>query len=199
MGTGLATVNNLAQVGESLGYTSFETSTLISLWSIWNFMGRFSAGYVSDHFLYKKKWARPVFIAITLALMSVGLCVIASGLPGALYVGFILVGVFYGSQWSLTPTIVSEVFGVLHFGTIFNTITIAGPIGSYVISVRVIGYIYDREAARGGDCTGTHCFRLSFLIMAFSTFLGFMIAMVLFLRTRRFSEQIVFRRDGGCS
>ncbi|KAJ0755046.1 putative major facilitator superfamily, MFS transporter superfamily [Helianthus annuus] len=201
MGTGLATVNNLAQVGESLGYTSFETSTLVSLWSIWNFMGRFGAGYVSDHFLHKKKWARPVFIAITLALMSVGHCVIASGMPGALYVGSVLVGVFYGSQWSLMPTIASEVFGVLHFGTIFNTITIAGPIGSYVMSVRVIGSIYDREAARGGTeyCTGTHCFRVSFLIMAFSAFVGFMIAMGLFIRTRRLYERIVLRRDGRCS
>ncbi|XP_076943233.1 protein NUCLEAR FUSION DEFECTIVE 4-like [Bidens hawaiensis] len=198
MGTGLATVNNLAQVGESLGYTSFETSTLVSLWSIWNFVGRFGGGYVSDYFLNNKKWARPVFIAITLALMSVGHCVIGSGLPGALYVGSVLVGVCYGSQWSLMPTIASEVFGVLHFGTIFNTITIAGPIGSYVISVRVIGYIYDREAARGGTeyCSGTHCFRLSFVIMAFSTFLGFMVAMGLFFRTRRFYEQVVLRRDG---
>lgn len=203
MGTGLATANNLAQVGESLGYTSFETSTLVSLWSIWNFVGRFGSGYVSDYFVYEKKWARPVFIAITLALMSVGHCVIASGFPGALYVGSVLVGVFYGSQWSLMPTIASEVFGVFHFGTIFNTITIAGPIGSYVVSVRVIGYIYDREAAQGGTdtdyCTGTHCFRLSFLIMAFSTFLGFMVAMGLFIRTRRFYERIVLKRDGGCS
>ncbi|XP_071711201.1 protein NUCLEAR FUSION DEFECTIVE 4-like [Rutidosis leptorrhynchoides] len=197
MGTGLATVNNLAQVGESYGYTSFETSTLVSLWSIWNFVGRFGAGYVSDHFLYTKKWARPVFIAITLGLMSVGHCVIASGFRGALYVGSVLVGVFYGSQWSLMPTIASEIFGVLHFGTIFNTITIAGPIGSYVISVKVIGNLYDREAAReGGEyCSGTHCFRLSFVIMAFVTFLGFVIAMGLFLKTRRFYEQNVLRRD----
>lgn len=69
-------------------------------------------GYVSDHILYSKKWARPVFVAITLGLMSVGHCVIASGLPGALYVGSVLLGIFYGSQWSLMPTIVSEIFGV---------------------------------------------------------------------------------------
>lgn len=201
MGTGLATINNLAQVGESLGYTSFETSTLVSLWSIWNFVGRFGGGYVSDHILYTKKLARPLFIAITLALMSVGHCVIASGLPRALYVGSILVGVFYGSQWSLMPTIVSEIFGVTHFGTIFNTITIAGPIGSYAISVRVIGYLYDKEMAQEGTeyCTGTHCFRLSFLIMAFTTVIGFVIAMGLFFRTRRLYEQIVVKRDEGSS
>ncbi|KAJ9567163.1 hypothetical protein OSB04_003129 [Centaurea solstitialis] len=201
MGTGLATVNNLAQVGESLGYTTHETSTLVSLWSIWNFFGRFGGGYVSDYVLYTRKWARSGFIAITLALMSIGHCMIASGFPKALYVGSVLVGVFYGSQWSLMPTIASEVFGVSHFGTIFNTITIAGPIGSYVISVRVIGYLYDREAGRGGSegCIGTHCFRLSFLIMGFTTLLGSGVAVGLFFRTRRLYEQIVLRRDRGYS
>ncbi|KAL4584003.1 hypothetical protein LXL04_008591 [Taraxacum kok-saghyz] len=197
MGTGLATVNNLAQVGESLGYTTHETTTLASLWSIWNFVGRFGAGYVSDHFLYTKKWARSVFIAITLGVMSIGHLVIASGFPGALYVGFVLVGVFYGSQWSLMPTIASEVFGVSHFGTIFNTITISGPIGSYFISVRVIGYLYDREVSREVTeyCSGTHCFRLSFIIMAIVTFLGSVVGMFLFFRTRGLYEQIVIRRE----
>ncbi|GJT51975.1 nuclear fusion defective 4-like protein [Tanacetum coccineum] len=199
MGTGLATINNLAQVGESLGYTTFETSTLVSLWSVWNFVGRFGAGYVSDYILYTHKWARPVFIAITLGLMSIGHCVIASGLPGALYVGSVLLGIFYGSQWSLMPTIASEIFGVSHFGTIFNAITIAGPVGSYFFSVRVIGYLYDREVARGGTeyCIGKHCFRSSFLIMAFTTFVGFAIGLWLFVRTRRFYEQIVLKRDRG--
>lgn len=38
MGSGLATVNNISQIGESLGYSSLEATTLISLWSIWNFL-----------------------------------------------------------------------------------------------------------------------------------------------------------------
>ncbi|CAB4311312.1 unnamed protein product [Prunus armeniaca] len=75
--------------------------------------------------------------------------------------------------WSLMPTITSEIFGLLHMGTIFNAITIAAPVGSYIFSVRVIGYIYDKEASTAWNtCTGTHCFRLSFLIMACATFLG---------------------------
>ncbi|RZC17023.1 hypothetical protein D0Y65_010051 [Glycine soja] len=59
MGSGLATVNNLGQIGESLGYTSHETGSLVSLWSIWNFLGRFGAGYVSDYYLHTRGWARP--------------------------------------------------------------------------------------------------------------------------------------------
>lgn len=196
MGSGLATVNNISQIGGSLGYTSFETNTLVSLWSIWNFFGRFGAGYISDYFLHLKGWERPLFMVITLATMSIGHVVIAFGLPGALYAGSVLVGVSYGSQWSLMPTIASEIFGVGHMGTIFNTITIASPIGSYILSVRVIGYIYDKEAsARGGKtCMGTYCFKLSFLIMASASLFGSLAALVLFFRTRSFYNQIVLRR-----
>ncbi|KAK9278314.1 hypothetical protein L1049_027879 [Liquidambar formosana] len=195
MGSGLATVNNMSQIGESFGYKSYETSTLVSLWSIWNFLGRFGAGYVSDYFLHEKGWSRPLFMAITLATMSIGHVVIASGLPGALYAGSVLVGVCYGSQWSLMPTITSEIFGVRHMGTIFNTITMASPLGSYIFSVRVVGYIYDKEASsEGGTCFGTHCFFLSFLIMASATLLGFLSALGLFFRTRSFYNQVVLRR-----
>lgn len=134
-------------------------------------------------------------MVITLAIMSLGHLVIASGLPGALYAGSVLVGVCYGSQWSLMPTITSEIFGVVHMGTIFNTITIASPVGSYIFSVRVVGYIYDKEAsAAGKTCTGTQCFMLSFLIMASATLLGSLAALGLYFRTKSFYNQVILRR-----
>ncbi|KAK9119483.1 hypothetical protein Scep_017576 [Stephania cephalantha] len=194
MGSGLATVNNISQIGESLGYTTMETSTLVSLYSIWNFLGRFGAGYISDYFLHLRGLARPIFMVITLATMSIGHLVIASGLQGALYAGPILVGVCYGSQWSLMPTVTSEIFGVRHMGTIFNTIAIASPVGSYILSVRVVGYIYDKESASGHGCVGNHCFMLSFVIMACVSLLGSCIALGLFFRTRRFYKQVIFER-----
>lgn len=144
MGSGLATVNNLSQVGGSLVYKSHEISTMISLWSIWNFLGRFGAGYISDVLLRAQGWACPLLMALMLLVLSISHLVIGSGLPGSLYGGSVVVGISYGSQWSLMPTIMSEIFGMRHMGTIFNTITTANPIGSYIFSVRVIGYIYDR-------------------------------------------------------
>ncbi|KAL0364638.1 UNVERIFIED_CONTAM: hypothetical protein Sangu_0561400 [Sesamum angustifolium] len=195
MGSGLATVNNMSQIGESLGYTTLEINTLVSLWSIWNFLGRFGAGYISDYFLHVKSCPRPLFIVMTLAAMSIGHAMIAFGFPGALYAGSILVGVCYGSQWSLMPTIASEIFGKAHLGTIFNTITIAGPVGSYILSVKVVGYIYDKEASEhGGTCIGTRCFMLAFIIMASVTVSGFLVALGLFLKTRNFYKHVVLRR-----
>ncbi|WCJ29052.1 Major facilitator superfamily protein [Euphorbia peplus] len=195
LGSGLATINNISQVGESLGYTTIERNSLVSLLSIWNFLGRFGAGFVSDIFLHRRGWARPLFMAITQALLATGHIVIASGFSKNLYLGSILIGIAYGSQWSLMPTITSELFGVGHMGTIFNTIAIASPLGSYIFSVRVIGYIYDK-AASGEDnmCFGNQCFMLSFLIMGAVAFFGALVALVIFFRTRRFYQQIVLKR-----
>nr|XP_027122375.1 protein NUCLEAR FUSION DEFECTIVE 4-like [Coffea arabica] len=194
MGSGLATINNISQIGQSLGYSTVERSTLVSLWSIWNFLGRFGAGYASDIFLHRRGWARPLLMALTLAAMTAGHVVIASGFSGNLFIGSVLVGVCYGSQWSLMPTITSEIFGVRHLGTIFNTIAVASPIGSYVLSVRVIGYIYDRHATgEENTCYGKYCFMSSFFILASVTVLGFLVALALFFRTRRFYSQLLVR------
>lgn len=199
MGSGLATVNNITQIGESLGYSTISTNTLISLWSIWNFLGRFGAGYVSDYFLHSIGLSRPLFIVITLAVMSIGHAVIATAIPGALYIGSVLVGICYGSQWSLMPTIAAEVFGSAHMGPIFNTITAANPVGTYILSVRVVGYIYDKNASSKSSgslntCTGTHCFMLSFLIMALTTLFGSVIALILFFRTRNLYNNVILVR-----
>ncbi|CAL5362122.1 unnamed protein product [Camellia sinensis] len=196
MGSGLATINNMSQIGESLGYTTVELNTLVSLWSIWNFLGRFGAGYVSDVFLHTRGWARPLFMVLTLATMAVGHVIIASGFPGNLFVGSVLVGVCYGSQWSLMPTITSEIYGVVHMGTIFNTIAVSSPVGSSILSVLVIGYIYDTEASgEGNSCYGTQCFMFSFFILACVSLFGFFVALILFFRTRRFYMQILLRRN----
>ncbi|KAL9239547.1 hypothetical protein vseg_013857 [Gypsophila vaccaria] len=194
MGSGLATVNNLSQIGQSLGYATSKVNSLVSLWSIWNFLGRFGAGFVSDILLRQRGWPRPALMAITLATMSAGHVIIASGFPGNLYIGTVLVGICYGSQWSLMPTVTSEIFGVLHMGTIFNTIAVASPVGTYVLSVWVIGHIYDQEAGEGNVCFGTHCFMVSFFILASVSFLGFLVVLTLFFRTRAYYKSVVLKR-----
>ncbi|CAN6335281.1 unnamed protein product [Urochloa humidicola] len=195
MGSGLATVNNISQIGSSLGYTNEETSTLVSLWSIWNFSGRFGAGLISDHFLRLRGVGRPFFIGATLLIMSVGHAIISSGLPASLYIGSVLVGLCYGCQWALMPSITSEIFGLNHFGTIFNMVAVASPVGSYILSVRVVGYIYDMESPPDEHgCQGKHCFALSFVIMACVCMFGSAVAFALFIRTRKFYRRVVYAR-----
>lgn len=194
LGSGLATINNISQIGLSLGYSISVTNTLVSLWAILNFLGRFTAGYFSDYLMCTKGYTRPLYLALTLLVMSGAYMTISWGFTGSLYVGSTLIGLCYGSQWVLMPSITSEIFGLWHFGTIFNTVSIASPVGSYILSVRVVGYIYDMEANPGHTCIGKHCFMLSFLIMACTSLLGFASALTLYFRTRGFYEQVVRRR-----
>ncbi|KAJ0257349.1 F14 [Hirschfeldia incana] len=195
MGSGISTINNMRQIGESLRYSIVEINALLSLWNIWNFIGRFGAGYASDALLHKKGWPRPLLMATTLGAMTIGHLIIASGFEGNLYVGSVIVGICYGSQWSLMPTITSELFGVKHMGTIYNTISIASPMGSYIFSVRLIGYIYDKTIiGEGNTCYGPHCFRLSFVIIASVAFLGFLVSCALVFRTKKLYQQIFEKR-----
>ncbi|PIM99597.1 hypothetical protein CDL12_27908 [Handroanthus impetiginosus] len=184
MGSGLATVNNLGQIGESLGYTTLQIHSIVSMWSIWDFLGRFTAGY-----------PRSAFIAFTLAAMCFGQGIIASGFPGALYAGSILVALCYGSQWSLMPTIASEIFGEAHLGTIFNAIMIASPVGSYIFSVKIFGYYYDKEAYEyGNTCIGKQCSMSLFVTMAGLSIVGFYVALVLFICTADFYARVIIPR-----
>ncbi|KAK7304581.1 hypothetical protein VNO77_42463 [Canavalia gladiata] len=195
LGSGLATINNMSQIGQSLGYSTIEINNMVSLWSMWNFLGRFGGGHVSDYIMHRRGWPRPLLMIATLGTTILGHLIIASGFPGNLYLGPVLVGICYGAHWSLMPTITSEIFGVKHMGTIFNTIAAASPLGSYILSVGVVGYIYDKQAAaEDNSCFGLHCFMLSFFILAGVSFLTFLVGVALYFRTRRFYKQVVLRR-----
>lgn len=81
-------------------------------------------------------------------LLCAGHLLFASALPGSLYVGSLIVGTCYGAQWTLMPAIASELFGLARFGAILNWQQVAIPTGSYILSVLVAGYLYDREAEK---------------------------------------------------
>ncbi|MED6122700.1 hypothetical protein PIB30_042328 [Stylosanthes scabra] len=195
LGSGLAMINNMSQIGESLGYSTIQINNMVSLWSMWNFLGRFGGGYVSDYMMHRKGWPRPLLMAATLGTMIFGHVIIAVGFPGNLYLGPVLVGICYGAHWSLMPTITSEIFGVRHMGTIFNTIAAASPLGSYLLSVKVVGYIYDKEADKeDNSCFGIHCFMSSFFILAAVSFVAFLAGLALYFRTRNFYKLVVLKR-----
>ncbi|VAI20469.1 unnamed protein product [Triticum turgidum subsp. durum] len=49
VGTGLAVMNNLGQMGVAMGYT--DVSIFVSMTSIWGFFGRLASGTISEHFI----------------------------------------------------------------------------------------------------------------------------------------------------
>jgi len=210
VGSGVTAINNLAQMGEAQGYS--DVSIFVSLISIWNFLGRLGGGALSEHYVRSDAIPRSVWMAMAHCLMASAHLLFAFAVPGSLYVGSVILGISYGIHFSTMVPTASELFGLKHFGVIYNFLTMASPLGSFLFSGVITGYLYDQEAkkivapdARIVDaflnnlhnydvvddhvqvleCMGAHCFRVTFIIMACVCGLGMIVSIVLTIRIRR--------------
>uniref|UniRef100_A0A0E0BSS5 Uncharacterized protein n=1 Tax=Oryza glumipatula TaxID=40148 RepID=A0A0E0BSS5_9ORYZ len=203
IGGTLTAIDNMAQIGQSLGYPAKSINTFVSLISIWNYAGRVGAGYLSEMLLARYRFPRPLALTAVLLASCVGHLLIAFGVPGSLYAASVIIGFCFGAQWPLLFAIISEVFGLKYYSTLFNFGSAASPIGAYVLNVRVAGRMYDAEAARqhggvavAGDkiCKGVMCFKRSFLIITGVTFAGALVSLLLVWRTRSFYKGDIYAR-----
>lgn len=209
VGGTLTAIDNMGQIGQSLGYPAKSIKTFISLISIWNYAGRVTAGFFSEHVLTRYKFPRPLMLTLVLLLACVGHLLIAFGVPSSLYAASVIIGFCFGAQWPLLFAIISEVFGLKYYSTLYNFGSVASPVGAYVLNVRVAGYFYDVEAAKqhggkldgAGDktCIGVQCFKMSFLIITAATVAGALVSLLLVWRTRKFYRSDIYAkfRDGG--
>eukprot|EP00850_Spirogloea_muscicola_P004056 SM000017S02796 [mRNA] locus=s17:307703:312742:+ [translate_table: standard] len=201
-GSGLTAINNLAQMADSLG--SKSVGAFVSLVSVWNFLGRMGAGYLSEHYVKRYGTPRPLFMLLVQAVMACAHLLFASGISIMLYLGSALVGMAHGAHWTLMVATASELFGLRHFGALYNTLSISATLGSYMLSVKLAGYVYDQqvaaekaEAALKGlslsedhRCTGPQCFRPTFLIMAGVCCVGICALARLVSRTRKMYQDM---------
>ncbi|KAJ8542285.1 hypothetical protein K7X08_017151 [Anisodus acutangulus] len=207
VGGTLTAIDNLGQIGTSLGYPKTSISTFVSLVSIWNYLGRVVSGFLSEHFLSKYKFPRPLMLTITLVISCLGHLLIAFNVPSGLYVASIVIGFCFGAQWPLLYAIISELFGLKYYSTLYNFGSVASPIGAYLLNVRVAGHLYDKEAEKqmvamgktrkiGEDleCIGTECFKLAFIIITGVTILGAFVSIILVLRTRKFYKNDIYKK-----
>ncbi|KAI5082590.1 hypothetical protein GOP47_0002333 [Adiantum capillus-veneris] len=217
IGATLTAIDNVGQIGASLGYSAVSISTCVSLISIWNFLGRVGSGYISEMLLRRYRFPRTLLLMVVVGLSCAGHLILAFPMRGALYTASVIEGLSFGAQWPILFAVISELFGLKHYATLYNVAPLAAPLGSYLLKVRVAGFLYDREAAvqaeaaaggkavalqhwmvsgrvGGGSkrevvCVGPSCFRLTFLIMTLVSALGTIIAGWLVLRTRKFYRQ----------
>ncbi|XP_031106965.1 protein NUCLEAR FUSION DEFECTIVE 4-like [Ipomoea triloba] len=196
VGTGLCVSNNLGQMGAALGYS--DVSIFISLTSIWGFFGRIISGMASEHYIGKLGMPRPIWNAVSQLLMIIGYVVMAVGFSGSLYIGSILVGMCYGARIAVTVPVASDLFGLKCYGLLYNILILNLPLGSFLFSGLLAGYLYDAQAVSSGDggsvCTGPHCYRLVFVIMAATCGFGVVLDMVLVVRTRKVYRKMFERK-----
>ncbi|CAN4126598.1 unnamed protein product [Withania somnifera] len=195
VGGTLTAIDNLGQIGTSLGYPKKVLAHLVV------------AGFLSEHFLKKYKFPRTLALTITLIVSCIGHILIAFNVPGGLYVASIIIGFCFGAQWPLLFAIISELFGLKYYSTLYNFGAVASPIGSYLLNVRVAGHLYDKEAEKqlkalgrermkGEDlnCDGVECFKLAFIIITLVTIFGAFVSIILVIRTRKFYKSDIYKK-----
>ncbi|CAM6039586.1 unnamed protein product [Sphagnum compactum] len=212
VGTGVTALNNLGQIGEAQGYAKVDI--FVSLISIANFLGRLGGGSLSEHYIRTSALPRTVWLGVAQVLMIFAHLLFAFAWPGSLYMGSILLGLCYGVHFSIMVPTASELFGLRHFGMIYNFLNMGNPLGSLLFSGLIAGYLYDQEASKGSPgngwrilgssswfnaakgvgsdavyddvptCVGAHCFRLTFILMACVCAIGVVLTSVLTYRIR---------------
>ncbi|KAK4778105.1 hypothetical protein SAY87_018292 [Trapa incisa] len=185
VGTGMCVINNMGQMGPALGYSN--VAIFVSLTSIWGFFGRIVSGMVSEHYIWKYAVPRPLWNAASQIIMAIGYVIMALALPGSFYIGSILVGVCFGVRLTVTVPVSSELFGLKSYGLVYNILILNLPLGSFLFSGLLAGYLYDAQAAAyggGNTCVGPQCYMLVYLIMAVACIVGFGLDTLLAIRTK---------------
>jgi predicted MFS family arabinose efflux permease len=78
---------------------------------------------------------RPVFLMLVIIAMGVAHLLFASSRIPMLYLGSVVVGLSHGAHWSIMVATASELFGLEHFGGIYNTLRWATGVSSSIIDL----------------------------------------------------------------
>ncbi|XP_054822760.1 protein NUCLEAR FUSION DEFECTIVE 4-like [Prosopis cineraria] len=193
-GTGVTVVNNLAQIGIAQSVES--TTILLSTFGFCNFVGRLGGGAVSEYFVRTKTIPRTVWMTCTQIIMIILYLLFACAVSGTLYPAMAFLGICYGVQFSVMIPAVSELFGLKHFGVLYNFICLGNPLGAFLFSALLAGNIYDAEAAKQHGlshllddsitkaCVGPSCFKLTFLVLAGVSAVGTLLSIILTIRVK---------------
>ncbi|CAO2815196.1 unnamed protein product [Amaranthus hypochondriacus] len=184
VGSGVTVLNNLAQIGYA--QAEQDTSILLSLFAFCNFLGRLGGGAVSEYFVRWKTIPRTIWMTVTQLFMVLAYFLYAYALRGTLEVATALLGICYGAQTAVMIPTASELFGLKHFGVIYNFIQLGNPIAALLLSGMLAGSVYDAEAAKQGasTCIGASCFKLTFFVLAGLCGLGSLLSVILTIRIK---------------
>ncbi|KAL8821395.1 MAG: hypothetical protein Q9223_000544 [Gallowayella weberi] len=194
-GPGEAFINNLGTIVNTLypppssgPPSSNSPATHVSIVALTSTIARLLTGTLSDLFApaaraivfddqptQRFSCSRLVFLLTSTLLLSLGQLILASGLiqshPPLFALVSALVGLGYGAIFSLTPIIVSVVWGVHNFGTNWGIVAVV-PAAGAALWGGIYAAVYDSAAGDAGEtgadrsCYGTGCYAPTFWGMA---------------------------------
>ena len=177
VGGGLTLLHNLGQLVPAIsGGRTGDVTLLVQLFSLANCLGRVGTGWLSQYCV-NRRWApRTLFTLLVNLVMTLNAVWLTRVTTETLYACVLIGGVAFGSNWSLVPSILSDVFGPKAWASTYNFIGLSSTIGDMALSTALAGHLYDLELKRkgippGGVCVGKDCFEETFTVVGLvSTF-----------------------------
>ncbi|KAL4363196.1 hypothetical protein GQ457_04G001400 [Hibiscus cannabinus] len=200
VGTGLAVINNMAQIGLALGQSNVSIFvSLISIWvsSVESFPVRFPN-------IFSREVEHLGGLERSISDPDGG-WVPSNGIGSARLPlhWFDCCRYLLRSPSSCDGPVASELFGLKYYGMLYNILILNFPIGSFLFSGLLAGYLYDAEATPtpggGNTCVGSHCYRLVFIVMAIASVVGFGFDVLLTMRTKNIYAKIFTSRKSNKS
>lgn len=195
-GSALAVADNLGQICSVLG---FDQSIAVSLYSVMSFFGFMIGGYASEFTKTMKILPRTCFGLILFPLLAISHLVLSFGTKFSVYGGTMFVGFCFGSMWAISPAILGDLLGFKAYASLYNLLIVANPVGSYILSVQIVGRLFDQEAMKGGNlglflsdrlqCSGKHCFQIALWTLSGFSVIATIVWLCLFLRTKTFYKK----------
>lgn len=149
----------------------------------------------NSYLLKFKKIPRPAVFAGALFMMCATHILLAIfHTENVLYMACVIGGFAYGAFNSLCPTLISEIFGLKHFASIYATNSIALGVASLTIVAELSGGVYDahKKCTKDMECTCREesCFLTTYLVCAaMSGACGF-VGLYLMRKTRNRYESV---------
>jgi MFS family permease len=188
VGIGLLYLNNIGYMLVSLRKNSLTPIFAIAL-PVGSCGARFVVGFVSDFTIKKLSRASWQFLALLILLITQLVPIFAMKNEIVLVVCTVLVGCSFGMLWCITPTLVSELFGIKYFGTNWGGLILGSAIAGLLYQ-RASSAMYEASIPEGVSqtCYGVECWRTTFVVTFASSIVCAFMGLLLVLKTKSKSQ-----------
>eukprot|EP00698_Gefionella_okellyi_P003774 TRINITY_DN1350_c0_g1_i2.p2 TRINITY_DN1350_c0_g1~~TRINITY_DN1350_c0_g1_i2.p2 ORF type:complete len:379 (-),score=109.75 TRINITY_DN1350_c0_g1_i2:2095-3231(-) len=145
-------------------------------------IGRLFSGIGSDLLLHRWHVSRSYFIVCATLVVALVQLLLVLAMESVLVLASVLTGLSFGVLWCIGPALVSEEFGLTHFGQNWAYIILSSAFGMLILQA-ISGAVYESHVAIGGTvCEGVQCFQLTFIATSVLVLTSVVCALVLLRR-----------------
>ena len=190
---------NVAQMVQALGEPASRIPFLITIMSLASGLSRVLVGATAHRF-ERAGVPRTAYVLCSSACMLGSQLLLATSSQAGLYLGAVLGQFGYGACYAYHPTIMSDLYGLAHVGSLYKVASWTDAWGMFALGKLLAQHFYESaipqgvgsasaSAGGGGEgggttCYGAACFRPTALVTAALAALALASALVLVCRTR---------------